>query len=119
MRTTLGRIVAGVVRNGRPHTLLGRWGAWQARFRPHRDERFQGPDEPNPRHWRASRPRRLGPLDPAWTRRTIEALPRTWKAVLRGQEIGLGLSTAQQRRIRHQALTAIRDAAAGEDRARS
>lgn len=128
MKSDLRRIVAGAVRNGRPRTILGSWGGWPTGFRPRRDERFQSLDEPYPRHWRAGRPRRLGPLDPAWIRRTIEALPRTWRSVLRGHETGrlhddpvvdrLGLSAAQQRRILHRARTAIRDAAADSDRER-
>jgi DNA-directed RNA polymerase specialized sigma24 family protein len=119
VKAVLGRAAASAVRNGRPRTVAGWVGAWRARFRERGDNRFQGLDEPFPRHWRDGNPSAPAPLDTTHLGHAIEALPATWRAVLLARDAehrsveevaaALGVTAAQQRRILTQARAAVRD----------
>jgi RNA polymerase sigma-70 factor (ECF subfamily) len=92
------------------------------------DSRFQGPDEPYPRHWRSGpTPWPAGSADDPAVRerldRAVRSLPPLWRAVLLARDgdrrpagqvaADLGISLAQQRRILNRARAAVRDEVAG------
>jgi RNA polymerase sigma-70 factor (ECF subfamily) len=93
MKGWLGRAVANTVLRGeQPRNRIARWSRWFP-ITPTVDEaRFQGPDEPYPRHWRRfPRPwRSIEPGDPV-VRDTlasgIEDLPRRWREVVVARDV--------------------------------
>jgi RNA polymerase sigma-70 factor (ECF subfamily) len=121
----LWRAVATTVDNGPPRTGIGRWLRRLPRLRDPGDERFQGPDEPYPKHWRSLPdvpPVGIadGPAGQQRLRRELQLLPPEWRAVLWARDgehlpaeqvaAKLGLTVAQQRRILNRARAALRDA---------
>ena len=90
--------------------------------------RFQGSDEPYPRHWRVPAPWPAGFTDGPAIRERLEravrrSLPPLWRAVLLARDgdrrpaeqvaAELGISLAQQRCILNRARAAVRDELAG------
>jgi RNA polymerase sigma-70 factor (ECF subfamily) len=118
----LARAVARTAGYGPSRSSVRRWIRWLPDGAALPDPRFQGPDEPYPRHWR--RFPTVWPAgldgDPAVRerlRRAVRSLPDSWRAVLLARDAeqvatDLGLTPAQQRRIRGRARAAVRDAVA-------
>jgi RNA polymerase sigma-70 factor (ECF subfamily) len=123
----LARAVASTAEHGRAGSPIRRWIRWLPGRGDPVDPRFQGPDEPYPRHWRTF------PIpwpdgftdDPAVRqrlRRAVESLPAPWRAVLLARDgahvpaervaADLGVTVAQQRRMLGRARAAVRDALA-------
>jgi RNA polymerase sigma-70 factor, ECF subfamily len=123
VKAWLGRAAAATVLGGREHARRGRWSRWFRGAGPVPDDAFQGPDEPNPRHWRHFPdpwPTVSGsaPAVRERLRRAVDELPATWRAVVRGRDIAgrdggdvareLGITAEQQRTILNQARAALR-----------
>jgi DNA-directed RNA polymerase specialized sigma24 family protein len=125
MKAWLARAAANTVLRGEhPRNRVARWSRWFP-ITPTVDEaRFQGADEPHPRHWRRF-PRawpRIDPDDPA-VRDTlasaIDELPRRWREVViardvhgrRAAEVSeqQGVTPAQQRAMLNRARAMLRE----------
>ena len=134
MKGWLARSVASTVEKGRPRTGIGQWLRWLPRLGDPGDQRFQGPDESYPRHWRRLPDEQPvgfadGPAARQRLHREMQLLPPQWRAVLAARDgahlpaeqvaAELGLTVAQQRRILNRARAALRDALADQPRPRN
>jgi RNA polymerase sigma-70 factor, ECF subfamily len=125
MEAWLARAAANTVLRGeQPRNRLARWSRWFAATPTVDGSRFQGADEPYPRHWRRF-PDRWPALDrgDADVRdelvEAIDELPRPWREVLIDRdvldrdatEIGerRGLTPAQQRAMLNRARAKVRE----------
>jgi DNA-directed RNA polymerase specialized sigma24 family protein len=124
----LARAAASTARHGPARSGVRRWIRWLPDHADPVDPRFQGADEPYPRHWRSGpAPWPAGfTADPAIRERldrAVRSLPPLWRAVLLardadrrpGEQVAadLGISVAQQRRVLNRARAAVRDELAG------
>jgi RNA polymerase sigma-70 factor (ECF subfamily) len=125
MKAWLTRATANTVLRGeQPRNRLARWSRWFPTTPTVEASRFQGVDEPYPRHWRkfpdASPP--VDAADPAVRDKLTEAideLPRPWRDVLIARdvldrsatEIGdqRGLTPGQQRAMLNRARARVRE----------
>jgi RNA polymerase sigma-70 factor (ECF subfamily) len=128
MKGWLARAAASTARHGRARSGFRWWIRWSPGHADPVDPRFQGSDEPYPRHWRAvPAPWPAGFTDGSAIRerldRAVQSLPPLWRAVLLARDgdrrpaeqvaADLGISLAQQRCILNRARAAVRDELAG------
>jgi RNA polymerase sigma-70 factor (ECF subfamily) len=88
----LGRAAAGTARRGERGSRVVRWTRWYGRRGPVPEDRFQGPGEPHPGHWRQfpepwpdgveADPRVPDLLDHA-----LDDLPAPWQDAVRRRDI--------------------------------
>jgi RNA polymerase sigma-70 factor, ECF subfamily len=125
MKAWLARATANTVLRGKqPRNRIARWSRWFPRTPTVAASRFQGTDEPYPRHWRKFPDpwRALDPADPDvrdTLAEAIDELPRPWRGVLidrdvldRGAtEIGeqRGLTPQQERAMLNRARARVRE----------
>jgi DNA-directed RNA polymerase specialized sigma24 family protein len=124
----LARAAARSAEHGPARSGVRRWIRWLPAHADPVDRRFQGSDEPHPRHWRTGpTPWPAGSTDDPAVRerldRAVRSLPPLWRAVLLARDgdrqpaeqvaADLGISLAQQRRILNRARAAVRDEVAG------
>jgi DNA-directed RNA polymerase specialized sigma24 family protein len=123
----LSRAIAAATEHGSAGSAARRWLRWMPGRSAPVDSRFQGDDEPFPRHWRRT-PTHWpdGALDDRDAqrrlRRALAALPDRWREVLLVRDgarrpaaevaAELDLDVAGQRRLLNQARAALRDAVA-------
>lgn len=115
----LARAETNAIRNGARRVTA----AWTRRFRQRPlvpDEKFQGPSEPYPGHWRDFPDQwpPAGPAQRAATQAALDDLPGTWRQVLLDRDVRgrsdaqianeLNLSLYQERDILTQARAAVR-----------
>jgi RNA polymerase sigma-70 factor, ECF subfamily len=124
MKGWLARAAASAAEHGPARSRIRQWIRWLPGHSKPADPRFQGTDEPHPRHWRTfPAPWPAGFTDDPGTqqqlRRAMLALPAPWRAVLLARDgahlppervaADLGITVAQQRRILNRARAALRD----------
>jgi RNA polymerase sigma-70 factor (ECF subfamily) len=113
-----------VLRGEQPRNRLARWSRWFPTAPTVEEARFQGPDEPHPRHWRRF-PRPWPPIDPGdpavgeTLSCAIEELPRRWRGIViardvRGRSAAQisdeeDMTPAQQRAVLNRARAMLRD----------
>jgi RNA polymerase sigma-70 factor, ECF subfamily len=113
-----------VLRGEQPRNRLARWSRWFAPTPTVEASRFQGADEPHPRHWRKF-PDPWPALDPGdpdvrdEMTEAIDELPRPWRDALIGRdvlgqdatEVGdqRGVTPAQQRAMLNRARARVRE----------
>jgi RNA polymerase sigma-70 factor, ECF subfamily len=125
MKSWLTRVAANTVLRGEaPRNRLTLWSRWFGSTPTVDASRFQGPDEPFPRHWRRFPERwpHLEPDDPELGEvlaQAIDDLPRPWREVLIARD-GLGgdpattadesgRTPAQQRAMLNRARALVRE----------
>jgi DNA-directed RNA polymerase specialized sigma24 family protein len=125
MKARLARAAANTVLRGEPpRNRLARWSRWFPPTPAVDESRFQGADEPRPRHWRAF-PRAwpaVEPADPALRdalAAALDELPQPWRDVaiardVRGRSAAevsaqLGVTPEQQRAILNRARARLRE----------
>lgn len=93
MKAWLARAAANtVLRGDQPRNRIARWSRWFPRTPTVDESRFQGPDEPHPRHWRRF-PREWPPIDPDDPSArdalagAIDELPRPWRDVVIARDV--------------------------------
>jgi RNA polymerase sigma-70 factor (ECF subfamily) len=121
----LARAVAStVVRGEEPRNRFARWSRWFPATPAVDEARFQGADDPYPRHWREF-PGPWPPVDPAdpavrtHLRDAIGELPGAWQAVVRQRDVegrgaaevstDLGLTAEQQRAMLNRGRAFLRE----------
>ena len=125
MKAWLTRATANTVMRGeQPRNRLVRWSRWFPTTPTVEASRFQGADDPYPRHWRRFPDpwRALDPDDPDVREKltaAIDELPQPWRDVLidrdvldrSATEIGdqRGLTPAQQRAMLNRARARVRE----------
>jgi RNA polymerase sigma-70 factor (ECF subfamily) len=125
VKAWLARATANTVLRGeQPRPRLARWSRWFPTTPTVDGSRFQGADEPHPRHWRRYPDpwRAIDPGDPdvhGGLAEVIDELPRPWREVLIDRdvldrdatEIGerRGLTPAQQRAMLNRARARVRE----------
>jgi DNA-directed RNA polymerase specialized sigma24 family protein len=125
MKAWLARAVASTVLRGEnPRNRVARWSRWFPGTPTVDEERFQGADEPHPRHWRIF-PRAWLPIDsddPAvrdMLASGIGELPRRWRDVVIARDVQRcsaaevseqqGVTPAQQRAMLNRARAMLRE----------
>lgn len=124
MKGWLARAQANTVLRGERGPRVARWSRWFRRSGPVPDDRFQGPDEPFPRHWREF-PHEWPPEAAApgaiehHLRDALHRLPATWRAAVIRRDVAgrsdsnvaseLGLTDAQERNVVARARAALHD----------
>jgi RNA polymerase sigma-70 factor (ECF subfamily) len=125
MKAWLTRATANTVMRGeQPRNRLVRWSRWFPTTPTVEASRFQGADDPYPRHWRRFPDpwRALDPDDPDVRENltaALDELPQPWRDVLIGRdvldrsagEIGeqRGLTPAEQRAMLNRARARVRE----------
>jgi RNA polymerase sigma-70 factor (ECF subfamily) len=129
MKAWLARAATNTVLRGEhPRNRVARWSRWFPTTPTVDEARFQGADEPHPRHWRRF-PRAWPPIDPddLVVRDTlasgIDELPRRWREVVIARDVDgrpaaevseqQGVTPAQQRAMLNRARAMLRERLAG------
>jgi RNA polymerase sigma-70 factor (ECF subfamily) len=129
MKAWLARAATNTVLRGEhPRNRVARWSRWFPTTPTVDEARFQGADEPHPRHWRRF-PRAWPPIDPddLAVRDTlasgIDELPRRWREVVIARDVDgrpaaevsehQGVTPAQQRAMLNRARAMLRERLAG------
>jgi DNA-directed RNA polymerase specialized sigma24 family protein len=125
MKAWLARAATNTVLRGEhPRNRVARWSRWFPTTPTVDEARFQGADEPHPRHWRRF-PRAWPPIDPddPAVRDTlasgIDELPRRWRDVVMARDVDgrpatevseqQGVTPAQQRAMLNRARATLRE----------
>jgi RNA polymerase sigma-70 factor (ECF subfamily) len=125
MKSWLSRAVARtVVRGEDRRNRVARWSSWFPVSRAVDGSRFQGVDDPFPRHWREF-PESWPPIDPndqVLKRRLLDAideLPSTWRDVVLQRDVrgrssaevssALGITPGQERAMLNRARAFLRE----------
>jgi RNA polymerase sigma-70 factor (ECF subfamily) len=120
-------LVNTILRGEEPRNRIARWSRWFPARPAVADDRFQGPGDPYPRHWREfpqpwPGPGPADPADPAvrsQLRDGLAGLPARWRDVVRQRDIEglapaevserLGITAAQQRAMLNRGRALLRE----------